>query len=60
VKELLGIAVVAMVLTTAGIGLMIWSGFWLSLFGVAIEGPYWTLMGALIAIIVTKNELVQG
>src|SRR5260221_11547766 len=45
-KELLGIAAIALVLIAAGFALMIWSGFWLNLLGVAIQGRYWALAGA--------------
>lgn len=58
-KELIGIAAFAVVLTAAGVVLMIWSGFGLNLFGVAIEGPYWAFTGMFIALIVTKKEHVQ-
>jgi len=58
-KALIRITAIAVVLTTAGVALMIWSGFGLNLFGVAIEGPYWALTGVFIALIVTKREHVQ-
>ncbi|MFQ5962883.1 MAG: hypothetical protein ACE5KZ_01200 [Candidatus Scalinduaceae bacterium] len=53
-KELIGIATITVVLTAAGVALMIWSGFELILFGVAIKGLYLALTGVFIALIVTK------
>jgi hypothetical protein len=55
-KELTGIAVIAIVLTAAGLALMTWSRFWIELFGVAIDGSYWALLGILIAAFTTKKE----
>jgi hypothetical protein len=43
--DLLGIGAVATLLTAAGFSLMIWSGFWISLYGIVIDSPYWALIG---------------
>jgi hypothetical protein len=58
-QELLGIAVVALGIVAVSIALMLWAGFWLTLFGVAINGVYWALVGTAIALAVTKKEDVQ-
>jgi hypothetical protein len=55
-KDLAGIGAIAVVLSVAGIALMAWSGFWLSLFGVFIAGPMWCLVGILVASLTTKRE----
>lgn len=55
-KDLAGIAAVAVALSAAGVALMAWSGFWLSLFGVSIEGPIWCFVGILVALLTTKRE----
>lgn len=54
--DLLGIGAIATVLTVAGFALMIWSGFWISLYGVVIQGPYWVLIGILVAIVTAKKS----
>jgi len=54
--DLLGIGAIATVLTVTGFALMIWSGFWISLYGVVIEGPYWVLIGILAAIVTAKKS----
>lgn len=58
-RDLVGIAAIAAILTTAGVSLMIWSGFGLTIYDVDIEGLYWALTGLFIALIVTKKEHVQ-
>jgi hypothetical protein len=55
-KELTGIAVIAVVLSAAGLALMAWSGFWLNLFGVSIEGTSWCFIGIFVAVLTTKRE----
>jgi hypothetical protein len=55
-KDLLGIDSIAAVLVAAGFGLMIWSGFRTTLFGVVIEGPYWLLLGIGTALLVTERN----
>lgn len=57
--ELVGIAVIALILTSAGVWLASWSGFWMNLFGVAIAGPYWALLGSAVALIATKKKDVM-
>lgn len=56
VTDLLGIGAIAAVLTVAGFALVIWSGFWISLDGVVIEGRYWALIGMLVAIVTAKKS----
>lgn len=55
-KELTGIAAIALVLFAAGIALMAWSGFWLGLFGVPLKGTIWCFVGLLVAVFTTKRE----
>jgi hypothetical protein len=54
--DLLGIGAIATVLTVTGFALMVWSGFWITLYGVAIAGPYWALIGILVAILTAKKS----
>jgi hypothetical protein len=55
-KDLARIAALAVLLSGVGIALMVWSGFWMSLFGVFINGPIWCFIGILIAFLITKRE----
>jgi hypothetical protein len=55
-KELVGIAAIAIVLLVAGLALMEWSGFWLDLFGVPVEGTGWCFVGILVAVLTAKRE----
>jgi hypothetical protein len=58
-RNLVGIVVVGTVLALAGIWLVSWSGFWIGLFGVDIQGTYWALVGAFVALIATKKSQVM-
>jgi hypothetical protein len=55
-KDLLGIGSIAAVLVAAGLTLMIWSGFRITLFGIVIEGPYWLLLGIGTALLITEKK----
>jgi hypothetical protein len=54
--ELAGIGAIALVLVIAAFGLMLWSGFSLSLDGVLIPGPYWVMVGMVTALLVTTKQ----
>jgi hypothetical protein len=54
--ELTGIGAIALVLVIAAFGLMVWSGFSLSLDGVLIPGPYWVAVGMVTALLVTTKQ----
>ena len=54
--DLAGIGAIALVLLIAAFGLMLWSGFSLSLGGVLIPGPYWVVVGMITAVLVTKKQ----
>ena len=56
VKDLTGIAAIATILAAAGLAIMIWSGFWINLFGAKIEGIYWAFVGIVAAIVVTRKK----
>jgi hypothetical protein len=55
-RDLAGIGAGAVLLNAGGLALIIWSGFWVGLFGVAVQGVYWALLGILIATLTTKKE----
>lgn len=55
-KDLAGIGAIALVLCVAGIALTIWSGFWVTISGVYIEGWIWALIGIVSAILGTKKK----
>jgi hypothetical protein len=55
-KELIGIGVIAAILTAGGLALMVWSGFWINLYGVSIQGIYWALLGIVTAIVVARKK----
>jgi len=57
--ELAGVGAIATALVAAGVALMIWSGFWLNIFGLAIDGRYWALVGILTALVTAKKEFVR-
>jgi TRAP-type C4-dicarboxylate transport system permease small subunit len=54
--DLAGIGAIALVLVTAAFGLMLWSGFSLSLDGVLIPGPYWIAVGMATALLATTKQ----
>jgi len=54
--DLAGIGAIALVLIAAAFGLMLWSGFSLSLNGVLIPGPYWVVVGMVAALLVTTKQ----
>ena len=54
--EVAGIGAIALVLVAAAFGLMLWSGFSLSLDGVLIPGPYWVVVGMATALLVTTKQ----
>jgi hypothetical protein len=56
VKDLIGIGAIATILVAVGLWLMIWSGFWINLFGVVVEGRYWALVGIITALVVTRKK----
>lgn len=59
-RQLAAIGAIAGVPIVAGTAIMSWSGFWVGFFGVAIEGPYWALIGMLIALVATRKEMALG
>ena len=56
IKDLAGIGAVAVLLNAVGLALMIWSGFWVGLFGLALQGVYWAMLGIVIVALTTKKE----
>ena len=54
--DLAGIGAIALVLVIAAFGLMLWSGFSLSLDGVLIPGLYWVAVGMVTALLVTTKQ----
>ena len=54
--DLAGIGALALLLVAAGVALMWWSGFRLSLFDVRINGVTWALMGAFSALFVVRLQ----
>jgi hypothetical protein len=53
--DLAGIGAIALVLVIAAFGLMLWSGFSLSLDGVLIPGSFWVVVGVITALLGTKK-----
>jgi hypothetical protein len=58
-RDLIGISVVGAILVVAGVWLASWSGFWIGFFGVEMQGSYWAIVGALVALIATKKSQVM-
>jgi hypothetical protein len=54
--ELTGIGAIAVGLVIAAFGLMLWSGFSLSLDGVLVPGSYWVAVGMVAALLVTTKQ----
>ena len=54
--DLVGIGAIALVLIAAGLALMYWSGFWMRLFDVEVNGVVWALLGALSAVVVVRKQ----
>jgi hypothetical protein len=54
--DLAGIGAIALGLVAAAFGLMLWSGFYLTLEGLVIPGSYWVAVGMLAALLVTKKK----
>jgi TRAP-type C4-dicarboxylate transport system permease small subunit len=54
--EVSGIGAIALVLVITAFGLMLWSGFSLSLDGVLIPGSYWVVVGMVTALLVTTKQ----
>ena len=54
--ELGGIGAIALVLVIAAFGLMLWSGFNLSVVGLHFSGPYWVVVGMVTALLVTTKR----
>jgi hypothetical protein len=53
--DLAGIGAVGLLVIAAGSALMMWSGFWLRMFGVEIGGVTWALLGAVSAVVVVRK-----
>ena len=53
--DLAAIGAIALVVIAAGSALMMWSGFWMRLFDVEINGVTWALLGALSAVVVVRK-----
>jgi hypothetical protein len=54
--DIAGIGALALALIAAGSVLMIWSGFWMRLFDIEVNGVVWALLGALSAVVVVRKE----
>jgi hypothetical protein len=54
--DLLGIGAIAIALVALAFGLMLWSGFSLSIGGLHIPGPYWVVAGMLTAVLITEKK----
>jgi hypothetical protein len=54
VVDLIGIGSLALILIAAGLGVMMWSGFSIRVFDIAIGGVTWALLGALSAVVVVR------
>jgi hypothetical protein len=54
--DLLAMGAIALIIIAVGSALMIWSGFWLRLFDVDVNGLVWALLGALSAVVVVRKE----
>jgi hypothetical protein len=54
--DLGGIGAIALVLVIAAFGLMLWSGFSLSVVGLHLSGPYWVVVGMVTALLVTTKQ----
>ncbi len=50
------IGAIAIVLCAGGLALMVWSGFWVDIYGVVIGGAAWSVIGIIIAVLTTKKE----
>jgi hypothetical protein len=49
--KLIGAAAIALVLVVAAFALMIWAGFWISVYDIAIPGPVWLVVGFFAALL---------
>jgi hypothetical protein len=59
--DLAAMGAIALVMITAGAALMYWSGFWMRLFDVEVDGVVWALLGAVSAIVVVrKDDALKG
>jgi hypothetical protein len=59
--DLVAMAAIALVMIAAGAALMFWSGFWMRLFDVEIDGIVWALIGAVSAVVVVrKDDALKG
>jgi hypothetical protein len=54
--DLAAIGAIALAIIAAGSALMIWSGFWMRIFDVKVDGLVWALLGALSAVVVVRKE----
>jgi purine-cytosine permease-like protein len=54
--DLLAMGAIALVTIAVGSALMIWSGFWMRLFDVDVNGLVWALLGALSAVVVVRKD----
>jgi hypothetical protein len=54
--DLLGVGAIAIALVAIAFGLMLWSGFSLSIGGLHIPGPYWVVVGMLTAVLITEKK----
>jgi hypothetical protein len=54
--DLAAIGAIALAIIAAGSALMIWSGFWMRIFDVEVDGLVWALLGALSAVVVVRKE----
>lgn len=54
--DIVAMAAIALAVIAAGAALMFWSGFWMRLFDVEIDGVVWALLGAVSAVMVVRKD----
>jgi hypothetical protein len=54
--DLVAMGAIALVFIAAGSALMVWSGFWMRLFDVEVDGLVWALLGAAFAVVVVRDD----
>jgi hypothetical protein len=59
-RAVVEMAAIAPALVAAGAALMVWSGFWISLYGSGIPGPIWLLVGIVAALLWSLERKVRS
>jgi hypothetical protein len=54
--DLVAMGAIALVIIAVGSALMVWSGFWMRLFDIDVNGLVWALLGALSAVVVVRKD----